>query len=96
MGVERDRRQFFSLANVLAMIGTVMLVGGAWGERVADNADTKRRLTVVESRQAEDRGLNRQDREEIKRSVKETNDNVQLILRKLDAMEAVSHSRRTQ
>lgn len=94
MAIERDQRKFFSVANVLAMIGTVVMIGAAWGERVADAADTKRRLTVVEARQAEDRVTGKEDREVIKRSVKETNDNVQLILRKLDSFEAVRQAER--
>lgn len=94
MNIERERRQFFSVANVTAMIGTVIMIGAAWGERVADNADTKRRVTVLEQRQIEDRTDGKSDRDEIKKTVKETNDNVQLILQKLSGMEAAQKAER--
>ena len=90
---EKERRNFISLGNILTILGMFGAVGLAWGERVADNADTKRRVSVIEQRQLEDRVANQADRKELKSDVKETNANVQKILRKLEAMEAVEAMR---
>lgn len=92
--MERDQRRFLSVANVVSLLAIFLTIGGAWAERVADNADTKRRLIVVEERQKEDRGNGKEDREAIKKSVNETNENVQLILRKLEVIEAINGRRR--
>lgn len=77
-----------SLANVLTSLGMLGALAGVWGTLSADNADTKRRVTVVEGRQAEDRSTVQRDQREIKQDVKQVASDVQQILRKLDVIEA--------
>jgi hypothetical protein len=79
-----------TLAALVAMGSLMVWVGGI----SADAADTKRRVTNVEQRQGEDRDAYRINQTEIKQDVKEVKSDVQTILRKLEAMEAVQKSER--
>ena len=83
-----------SLGNILTILGILGALGAVWAATSADNADVKRRVDTVEKRQIEDRSDVRDNQREIKQDVKETKETVQIILRKIDAMEAAQKSRR--
>ena len=76
-----------SLASVVGLVAWVATVAG-------DQADTKRRVTTIESRQAEDRETIRRDQTEIKQDMKEVKADVQTILRKLVEMETIRRAER--
>ena len=84
----------FSLGNVLTVLGMLAGLGGVWGTLSADNADTKRRVIVVEERVKEDRRDARQSVNELKEHVKAIDQNTQLILQKISAMEASAKAER--
>lgn len=67
----------FSIANVLAALGLAGAMVTGYVSLAAENAQQRERVDNL-----------KEQAKEIKRDVKETNENVQLILRKLDAMEA--------
>jgi hypothetical protein len=98
--VEKERRHYLSLGNVLTLLGMAGAIAASYAALSADNADTKRRVTVVESRQSEDRGNTQKlihekaadlkgELTETKNQVKQIGSDVQRILIKLEAMEAV-------
>ena len=88
MPVEKERRHFVSLGNVLTILGMLGAVGASYVTLASDSATTKQRLATLEKR-------NDETRTEIKSVAHEIKGDVQLILRKLDAMEAVQrHERR--
>lgn len=66
-----------SLGNILTVLGMLGAMAVGYATLAADNAQQKERVDNLKS-----------DAREIKKEVKETKENVQLILRKLDAMEA--------
>lgn len=82
----------------IAAAGTLV----AWVASVAgDAADTKRRVDTVERRQIEDRQQQAEQRKELREGMVDTNayvkavdQNVQIILQKVTAMEAVQRSER--
>ena len=78
------------LSCAIASAGLLVWVGSIAG----DNADTKRRLSVVEERQKEDRKDTKQAVKEIQQDVKETKENVNKILIKLEAQEQRETARR--
>ena len=63
-------------------------VAAAWADLTADSRETKRRVTTVEQRQAEDRTDARRDQREIKTDIKDTKRDVQTILLKLESIQA--------
>lgn len=91
--IEKERRQFLSLANVLTLLGMAGAIVGSYAAISADNADTKRRVTHLEAGEQKTHSLIKENAQEVKNEVRETKDAVQLILRKLDAMEAVQRER---
>ena len=95
MPVEKERRHFVSLGNVLTLLVMAGGVAGTYAALASDNASTKERLATLEKRNDETRTEIKSVAHEIKWDVKEVKGDVQLILRKLDAMEAVQrHERR--
>jgi hypothetical protein len=62
----------------------------------AEAADTKRRVDTVEKRQVEDRQVTRESLSEVKEHAKIIDSNVQIILQKVTAMEAVQRSERRE
>lgn len=66
-----------SLGNILTVIGMIGAMAAGYATLAADNAQQKERVDNLKE-QAKD----------IKKDVQETKENVQLILRKLDSMEA--------
>jgi len=82
----------------LAIAGLLITVAAGplavWNALSNDLTDTKRRVSQVETRQAEDRASAQADRKEIKQDVKQIGSDVQAVLRKLESMEAVSRAER--
>jgi TolA-binding protein len=76
-----------SLGNVLTVLGMLVGLGATWATLSADNADTKRRVTTVEDRQKEDRRDIKQRLEQFDERSRRTDENVQKILGKIEAME---------
>jgi len=66
-----------SLANILTILGMLAAIGATYADSKVDNATQKERVDNLKTQAVE-----------IKADVKETKESVQLILRKLDAMEA--------
>ncbi len=90
---DEKRNGRLSLSNALTILGMLAGLGAVWGTLSADNADTKRRVTTLEKRQAEDRAETKNDVREVKQDVKQIGSDVQIILRKLDAIEAGQRAR---
>ena len=84
-----------NILTILAMFGALAV---SYATLSADTADTKRRLSTLEQRNEETRKEIKEVAHEIKGDVKEVKGDVQLILRKLEGMEAVNRAerRRTQ
>ena len=91
--IEKERRSYFSVANVLTMLTIAGALAGIYAANAADNADTKRRISALEIRNDETRREIKDVAHEIKGDVKEVKGDVQLILRKLDSMQAVERER---
>lgn len=85
---EEQKNGRVSVTNVLTILGMVAGLLGVWGTLAADNARMKERVDQLERRVENERQDTKTDVKEIKSDVKATNENVQLILRKLDVMEA--------
>lgn len=77
----------FSLGNVLTILGMLAAIGASWATLSADNADTKRRVTVVEERQKEDRREIKQSVKETQQDVKDVKNDVQQIRIMLERMQ---------
>lgn len=82
MTVERERRTYFSLANVLTILAMVGGVAGVYATNAADNAKQKERVDNLKERI-----------EEVRKDSKDTNAKVDLIIRKLDSWEATQRER---
>lgn len=81
--IEKERRSYFSIANLL----TLLVMAGGIAATYADNrSESARQKERVDNLKEEVR--------EIKQDVKETKRDVQVILRKLDSMEAAQQSER--
>lgn len=93
MVIERNRRNYFSVGNILTILGMIGAIASVWVATAADNADTKRRVTAVESRQQEDRETTQRSVSEVKGDVKQIKSDVQSILLKLEAMQATQNER---
>lgn len=83
MPIEKDKRRFVSVGNVLTILGMVTAVAVTYADNRVESARQKERVDNL-----------KEEAHEIKRDVKETNKNVDLILRKLEAMEAVQNAER--
>jgi len=83
-----------TLPAVLAVLG---IIGGplaVWGESQLERGETKQRLSTIEKRQDEDRREIKERLQRIEDKSQRTDDNVQLILRKLDVMDAAQRRSR--
>lgn len=78
---------------VLGMIGGPLAV---WGESQLERGSTKEKIATIEKRQEEDRRDGRQSINEVKEHVKQIDQNVQVILQKITAMEAVQKAQRRE
>ena len=74
---KEEPKHHFSIGNILTIVTMVLGMAGGYATLAGENAQQKERVDNL-----------KQEAKEIKRDVKETKDNVQLILRKLDSMEA--------
>ena len=83
-----------SPANLIALIVMGGALAGVWADLAADNASTKRRIETLEDQRVVDRTEAKEERKEIKDSVRSVDGNVQLILRRLDVMEAQRRNNR--
>lgn len=95
-GLNKDRRHFVSVGNVLTILGMLGALAASYGTLYADGATTKERLNTLEKRNEETRQEIKTVAQEIKADVKEVKGNVDLILRKLDSMEAVNKAERAR
>ena len=66
----------------------------AWANLAADNATTTKRVDALEENRVIDRTEAKEERREIKDSVRSVDGNVQLILRRLDVMESQRRNHR--
>lgn len=92
--VDEKRNGRISLSTVAIVVG---IIGGplaVWGESQLERGSTKERLSNVERRQNEDRKDTRSSISEVKEHVKLIDQNTQIILQKITAMEAVQRSQR--
>ena len=80
---KEEPKHHFSIGNILTIVTMVLGMAGGYATLAGENAQQKERVDNL-----------KQEAKEIKKDVKETKDNVQLILRKLDAMEAAQKAER--
>ncbi len=92
-GIDRSRRHYFSVGNVLTLLMMFGALAGVWGTNAADNADTKRRVTTLEQGEQSTRKIIKDTGDEIKSDVKETKQVMNMILQELRAMQAVERER---
>jgi hypothetical protein len=83
MPIERERRSYFSLGNLLTILAMAGAIAGTYAQSAGEQAKQKERV---------DNLVNKVD--EVKKDGKDTNQKVELILRKLEAIEAVDFDRR--
>jgi len=76
MFIERERRNFVSIGNVLTILGFAGALATAWVTLAADSAQQKERVDNL-----------KEQTQEIKSDVKDTKRDVQKILEKLVEME---------
>lgn len=83
-----------SLSTVAILVG---IIGGplaVWGDGQREIATTKEKLSQLERRAHEDRKNTRESISEVREHVKLIDQNTQLILQKITAMEAVQREER--
>ena len=85
MPIEKERRSYFSLANVLTILAMLGAMAGVYATNAADNAKQKERVDNL-----------KEETKEIKRDVKDTKHSVELILRKMEGWEAAQRERDRQ
>ena len=78
MALEKERRKYLSMANVLTLLAMLGAIAAGYADNKAENAQQKERVDNLAK-----------TIEEVKKDGKDTNQKVELILRKLDSMEAV-------
>jgi hypothetical protein len=76
------------IVTLVSLVVGVLVIGSYVVAIAGDNADTKRRVTNIEQRVAEDRVEVKRDVREVKQDVKDVKNDMQTILRKLDQIEA--------
>lgn len=96
LGAEKDRRKVMSVGNILTLLTMFLALAGGYANLSAETASIKERLTTVEQRNTETRKEIKDTAQEIKQDVKEVKGDVQLILRKLDTMEAINRAERRE
>lgn len=77
----------------ITILGMLIGLGGTYAALSAENADTKRRITHLESGEIKTHQLIQSNAREIKSDLTETKQNVNLILQELKAMQAVERER---
>ena len=81
--VEKNRRHFVSLGNVLTILGMLAAVAITYADNRVENVRQKDRVDNLASTISE-----------VKKDGKDTNQKVEQILRTLEAMQAVDFDRR--
>lgn len=81
MSLNKERRHFVSIPNVLTILAMAGGLAAGWITLAADSATQKERITNVASQVVE-----------IKQDVRDTKQNVELILRKMIEIEAARKS----
>lgn len=97
MGAQDEKKNGrISLSTVAVIFG---IIGGplaVWGDAQRESGSTKEKLTQLERRAQEDRKNTREAISEVKEHVKLIDQNTQMILQKLTAMEAVQKAERRE
>lgn len=88
-----NERRGVSYASIGAGVAIVSVMLGL-GALAMDAGAQKNKIENLEKRSVETRDIIKDNSKEIKADLKETKDNVQLILQKLTAMEAVQRAER--
>ena len=83
MPIDKDRRRYVSVGNLLTILVMAGAIAGTYAQSAAETAKQKERVDNL-AKQID----------EVKMDGKDTNRKVELILRKLDSMEAVDFDRR--
>ena len=83
MPIEKERRKYLSLSNVLTLLAMGGAIAAGYADNRVENATQKTRVDNLSK-----------TIEEVKKDGKDTNQKVELILRKLEAMDAVDFDRR--
>lgn len=83
-----------SLGVVLTVLGMVIGPLAVWGDGQKKSGELVEKVTTLEKRAEEDRKDQKQNVNEVKEYAKSIDSNVQLILQKITAMEAVQKQRR--
>lgn len=84
------------LSLLITAGGLLLSIAGVWGTLSAEQADVKRRVDTVEKRQTEDRAETKERLRDVNHKADRIDANVQIILRKLDAMEAARQAERRE
>ena len=82
------------LGTVLIVLGVIGGPLAVWGESQLERGQVKEKITTIERRQAEDRKDTRQNISEVKGHVSAIDQNVQLILQEIRAMQAERRAER--
>ena len=80
--VEKNRRKYLSVGNILTLLAMLGAIAGGYADNKAETAKQKERVDNLA-----------RTIDEVKKDGKDTNQKVELILRKLDSMEAVQRER---
>ena len=83
MSLEKERRRYLSVGNLLTILAMAGAIAGTYAQSAAEQAKQKERVDNLVTKV-----------DEVKKDGKDTNHKVELILRKLEAMEAVDFDRR--
>jgi len=94
MSDEKKNGHRITPQTVIAFVAVVASIGGSWFAWGQHTGELNQRVTTVEKRQDEDRQNVYREQKQITEKVERVDGNVQLILRKLDAMEAVQRAER--
>jgi hypothetical protein len=83
---KRNGGHLVAVASAAALVLSLLGIGGYVVAIAADHADTKRRVSNVESRQAEDRAETKNDVKEVKQDIKDVKKDVEQIRLLLERM----------
>jgi hypothetical protein len=85
MSIDKDRRKYFSPGNMLTILAMAGAIAATYAQSAGEQAKQKERVDQL-----------KEETKEIKRDVKDTAKNVDLILRKLEGIEAAQRERDRQ
>lgn len=90
---KNGRLPLSTVALIVGIIGGPLAV---WGESQLERGATKEKITTIERRQEEDRRVTRENISEVKDHVKIIDQNTQIILQEIRAMQAVQRAERRE